>query len=248
MKIAGIIPARYASSRFPGKPLVKINGKAMIVRVLEQAQQCRLLETVVVATDDDRIYNHVLAAGGRAVMTSENHRTGTERCGEVMEWFEKQGLHYDVAINIQGDEPYIEPGLISQLAGCFSDPAVQLASLVKKIRRPQDLSDPGIMKVVFDKNMDALYFSRAAIPFVRDAEFSAWTGKHCFYGHIGIYGYRRETLQSVIALPQGDLETAESLEQLRWLENGWKIRLAVTEHESYSVDTPEDLEKFAGMA
>jgi 3-deoxy-manno-octulosonate cytidylyltransferase (CMP-KDO synthetase) len=242
MKILGIIPARYASTRFPGKPLVDIGGKSMIRRVFEQASQARALTEVWVATDDQRIFDHVIAFGGKAMMTSETHRTGTERCYEAMTQLEKQGHEFDVVINIQGDEPFIDPSQIEKVAGCFSDPEVKIASLRKAITSPEELSSPNIIKVVCNLKGRAIYFSRSPIPFIRGKE-EDWLAYHTFYKHIGIYAFRRHVLTEVNALEPTPLEIAESLEQLRWLENGYSIQVEVTLTESHSIDTPEDLKK-----
>jgi len=244
MRIIGIIPARFASTRFPGKPLVEINGKSMIRRVYEQAVKSKILTAVFVATDDRRIYDHVLDFGGKAVMTADTHRTGTERCYEVIQKLEAQNELFDVAINIQGDEPYIQPFQIDLLAECFSQPEVKIATLVKKIEAPEELNSANTIKVVVSKNQKALYFSRAPIPFVRDKKDELWFHSHTFFKHIGIYAYRTVTLKVLTSLNPSRLELAESLEQLRWLENGYEIVTRETQYESYSVDSPEDLLKF----
>ena len=239
MKILGIIPARYASSRFPGKPLVDIGGKTMIQRVYEQAKKCRSLSEVIVATDDDRIFNHVNGFGGIAVMTGANHQSGTDRCAEVAR------LHpgYDVIINIQGDEPFIAPEQIAKLTACFNDPGTQLATLVKRILSEQELHNTNSPKVVINKLSEAIYFSRATLPHIRGQEPENWLEFHTFFKHIGIYGYRADILQEVTKLPVSPLEKAESLEQLRWIDNGYRIKVAETELETHAVDVPEDLEK-----
>ncbi|NVM62865.1 3-deoxy-manno-octulosonate cytidylyltransferase (CMP-KDO synthetase) [Mucilaginibacter sp. SG538B] len=239
MKILGIIPARYASSRFPGKPLVDIGGKTMIQRVYEQAKKCRSLSEVVVATDDDRIFNHVNGFGGVAVMTGANHQSGTDRCAEVAR------LHpgYDVIINIQGDEPFIDPEQITKLTACFNDPETQLATLIKRILTEQELHNTNAPKVVINKLSEAIYFSRATLPHIRGQEPENWLEFHTFFKHIGIYGYRADILQEVTKLPVSPLEKAESLEQLRWIDNGYRIKVAETELETHAVDVPEDLEK-----
>ena len=239
MKILGIIPARYASSRFPGKPLVDIGGKTMIQRVYEQAKKCRSLSEGVVATDDDRIFNHVNGFGGVAVMTGANHQSGTDRCAEVAR------LHpgYDVIINIQGDEPFIDPEQITKLTACFNDPETQLATLVKRILTEQELHNTNSPKVVINKLSEAIYFSRATLPHIRGQEPENWLEFHTFFKHIGIYGYRADILQEVTKLPVSPLEKAESLEQLRWIDNGYRIKVAETELETHAVDVPEDLEK-----
>ncbi|PWK78065.1 3-deoxy-manno-octulosonate cytidylyltransferase (CMP-KDO synthetase) [Mucilaginibacter oryzae] len=240
MKILGIIPARYASSRFPGKPLVDIGGKTMIQRVYEQAKKCKSLNEVIVATDDDRIFNHVSDFGGLAVMTGSHHQNGTDRCAEVAR------LHsgYDVIINIQGDEPFINPEQISKLAACFNDADTQLATLVKRILTEQELHNSNSPKVVINQQSEAVYFSRATLPHIRGQEPENWLEFYPFFKHIGIYGYRADVLQEVTQLPVSPLEKAESLEQLRWIDNGYRIKVAETNLETHAVDVPEDLEKF----
>ncbi len=239
--IAGIIPARYASSRFPGKPLINIGGKTMIQRVYEQACQAKTLKTVIVATDDERIYQHVQDFGGNVVMTSPNHPSGTDRCYEA---YTLSGMKdIDAIVNIQGDEPFIQPGQIDLLCSIFDSREVQLGTLVKKLKNAADLNNPNAMKVVLNKDKEALYFSRSPIPYLRNHPQEKWLDNHTFYKHIGIYAYRTDVLQQIVQLPPSSLELAESLEQLRWLENGYKIKVAVTDYESISVDTPEDLEK-----
>ena len=241
MKILGIIPARYGSTRFEGKPLALINGKMMIQRVYEQAKKADKLAEVVVATDDERIFNAVVGFGGKAVMTSTNHKSGTDRCREVVD---KIGAGFDAVINIQGDEPYINPLQINQIAELILDKATPLASLCKPISDYDELVSHNAVKVVFDKDGKALYFSRYAIPFMRNVEDDKiWMSKRTFYKHIGIYAYKTDVLKEVSALPQSGLELAESLEQLRWLENGYIVRMGVTEFESYSVDVPDDIVK-----
>ncbi|MGF7082925.1 3-deoxy-manno-octulosonate cytidylyltransferase [Mucilaginibacter sp. UYCu711] len=237
MKILGIIPARYASSRFPGKPLVDIAGKSMIQRVYEQAKKCTDLTEVIVATDDDRIFDHVTAFGGVAVMTSADHQSGTDRCAEVA----RAHPQYHVVINIQGDEPYIDPEQITKLASCFATPETQIATLVKKVKTDQELHNPNTPKVIVNKLSEAAYFSRSAIPHIRGEEPQNWLEFYTFFKHIGIYGYRADVLQEITKLPISALEKAESLEQLRWIENGYRIKVAETELETYAVDTPEDL-------
>jgi len=241
-QFAGIIPARYASSRFPGKPLVMINGKPMVIRVYEQASKA--LELVYVATDDEKIFNTVVQAGGKAVMTSPQHQSGTDRCSEAVEKImEKTGTRIDIVVNIQGDEPFIRPEQIDRLKSCFSDKSVEIATLVRKVIPGEDIFNQNQPKVVLDCLGNALYFSRSAIPFIRDFEVSDWTKKHVFYKHIGLYAYRTETLKKITNLPRSLLETAESLEQNRWIENGYRIMTAVTEWENTGIDTPEDLRR-----
>lgn len=242
MNILGIIPARYASSRFPGKPLTIINGKTMIQRVYEQALKAEMLSDVVVATDDERIYDAVVSFGGKVVMTSVNHNSGTDRCNEVVQNIDNE---YDALVNIQGDEPFINPEQINQIAEIISLDNSQIASLCKPIKDEEELFDENVVKVVFDKNFDALYFSRQTIPFLRKVEKNAaeWMKSRTFYKHIGIYAYKTEVLKEIALLPQSGLELAECLEQLRWLENAYKIKMGITEYESYSIDTPQDVEK-----
>jgi 3-deoxy-manno-octulosonate cytidylyltransferase (CMP-KDO synthetase) len=239
---AGIIPARYASSRFPGKPLVTIGGKPMIQRVYEQAS--RSLDIVYVATDDVRIYDAVTDFGGKAVMTSAEHQSGTDRCAEAVNILtEEKGITADVVVNIQGDEPFIRPEQIDLLISCFADKSVEIATLIRKVEPGEDITNPNHPKVIVDLSGNALYFSRNVIPFIRDAEINKWTLLHSYFKHIGLYAYRTDILNRITLLPMSSLEKAESLEQNRWLENGYKIRSAVTEWESVCIDTPEDLEK-----
>ncbi|MBA4852706.1 3-deoxy-manno-octulosonate cytidylyltransferase [Emticicia sp. BO119] len=241
MKILGIIPARFASSRFPGKPLVDINGKSMIQRVYEQALKAKSLQRVVVATDDARILNHVLEFGGDAVMTSSSHPTGTDRCFEALE---KSGgvTKYDYAINIQGDEPFIDPDIIDQIAGLL-DFKTEIATAVKKIRDYETLNDPNVVKAVLTIRKQCLYFSRQIVPYVRGYEPNEWLEHADFYKHIGIYAYRSDVLEQISHIPTSPLENTEKLEQLRWLGFGYKIYAVVTNYESFGIDTKEDLEK-----
>ncbi|MFO7621079.1 MAG: 3-deoxy-manno-octulosonate cytidylyltransferase [Bacteroidales bacterium] len=241
-KLTGIIPARYASSRFPGKPLASIGDRTMIQRVYEQTMKA--LDTVYVATDDRRIYDAVLNFGGRAVITSADHQSGTDRCAEAVGLITREsGIAADIVINIQGDEPFIKPEQITMLVSCFSDRTVEIATLVRRVRPGEDIFNPNHPKVVLDANNNALYFSRAAIPFFRDAEVYEWSHKHHYYKHIGLYGYKSDVLKRITQLPSSPLEKTESLEQNRWLENGYRIRTAITEWESFGIDTPGDLEK-----
>ena len=240
MKILGIIPARYASTRFPGKPLADVNGKHMIQRVYEQAKKCKLLTEVVVATDDKRIENAVKKFGGKSIMTSVKHESGTDRCFEAMT---KLGKKFDAVINIQGDEPFIHPEQISLVAKCFKDKKVQLATLVMKLTSIHELTNHNTIKVIVSKKKEAIYFSRTAIPYYRGEDFTEWLKLHTYYKHVGIYGYRSDILAKVTKLERSSLEIAESLEQLRWLENGYKIAVEFTDWESHSIDTPEDLQK-----
>ena len=239
MNILGIIPARFASTRFPGKPLVDIAGKSMIQRVYEQAKKCSHLTEVIVATDDTRIYDHVLGFGGVAIMTSADHQSGTDRCAEVA----LQHPQYNVIINIQGDEPYIDPEQITKLAFCFNDASTQIATLVKKVANEQELFNVNSPKVVINKLSEAVYFSRSPLPPIRGQEQQNWLNNFVYFKHIGIYGYRADILQEITKLPVSSLEKAESLEQLRWIENGYRIKVAETELETYAIDTPDDLVK-----
>ncbi len=244
MKIAGIIPARYASTRFPGKPLIDIGGKSMIQRVYGQSMQSALLSDVIVATDDERIAEHVRSFGGNVCMTSAEHPSGTDRCREVVT---NMSLDAGAVINIQGDEPFINPRQIDMLCECFSDERTQIATLVKEITDEQVLFSPNSPKVILDKDGFALYFSREAIPHIRGKEKKDWLSAHNFYQHIGIYGYRREVLLDITQIPPSSLEQAESLEQLRWLENGYRIKTSVTSLDTLAIDTPEDLEKISEL-
>lgn len=241
MKFIGIIPARYASSRFPGKPLADICGMTMIERVYRQAS--KELDEVWVATDDDRIAEAVTGFGGKVVMTSRDHRSGTDRCHEA---YRNVRSDADVVINIQGDEPFIDPRQIAALKKCFDDESTELATLVRPFdssRGYDELCDPNTPKVVFDNNMNAMYFSRSVVPFVRNHQHDAWASEVQFYTHVGMYAYRAATLAEITSLPQGRLELAESLEQLRWLENGYKIKVGITECPTIGIDTPADLER-----
>lgn len=243
MLTLGIIPARYASSRFPGKPLVDIAGKSMIQRVYEQAKKCTDLSDVVVATDDNRIFDHVTGFGGKAVITSSDHQSGTDRCAEVA----LKHPEYDVIINIQGDEPYINPDQISKLIACFNDPDTQLATLVKKVLTGEELHNTNSPKVIINKNFEAIYFSRSPLPHIRGQESQNWLEHFTYFKHIGIYGYRADVLGQITKLPVSSLEKAESLEQLRWIENGYRIKVAETDFETHAVDTPDDLQKLSEL-
>ncbi|MCL1616274.1 3-deoxy-manno-octulosonate cytidylyltransferase [Bacteroides sp. ET71] len=241
MKYIGIIPARYASTRFPAKPLAMLGGKTVIERVYEQVSG--VLDDAWVATDDERIADAVRAFGGRVVMTSVHHKSGTDRCREA---FENIGQHFDVVVNIQGDEPFIQPSQLETVKACFEDPATEIATLVKPFA-PADgleaLENPNSPKVVVDAQMNALYFSRSVIPYLRNVQRSEWLAHHTFYKHIGLYAYRSEVLKAITSLPQSPLELAESLEQLRWLENGYTIKVGITQVETIGIDTPQDLER-----
>jgi 3-deoxy-manno-octulosonate cytidylyltransferase (CMP-KDO synthetase) len=238
MKIVAIIPARYASTRFPGKPLVDIAGKSMIQRVLERVSSCRGLAAVMVATDDERISRHVASLGYTAIMTGTHHVSGTDRCLEALTL---SGIDADAVINVQGDEPFVEPAQIELLMSRISAPNASIATLAKHITDATHLSDTARVKVVFDKAFKALYFSRQAIPYLRGIPQDQWHIAHEYYKHIGLYAFTCEALKDVCKLEPSSLEKAESLEQLRWLENGFRIEVALTEFETPSVDSPEDL-------
>ena len=237
MKFIGIIPARYASTRFPGKPLAVLGGKTVIQRVYEKVSSC--LDTVYVATDDDRILDHVKSWGGNVVMTRADHKSGTDRIEEAIE---KIGGDYDVIINVQGDEPFIHESQINTVCHCFDDADTQIATL--GIRFSPDMKaicNANSPKIVVDNRGFAMYFSRSVIPFVRGKEMAEWPCAYPFMKHIGLYAYRRDVLKEVTSLPQSSLEIAESLEQLRWLQNGYKIKVGETDIETVGIDTPEDL-------
>lgn len=242
MTFLGIIPSRYASTRFPGKPLALINGKTMISRVFFQASHASALSKVIVATDDKRIKEHIEDIGGTAIMTSVKHNSGTERCLEAADKYQKQTKEkFDIIINIQGDEPFINPKQIDLLCSCFKNKKVQIATLIKRITYTEDLTNPNIVKVVVNSSGKAIYFSRSAIPFIRGKDISEWINQKDFYKHIGIYGYRENVLKDLTKLKPSPLEKAETLEQLRWLENGYEIYARITDYESLAVDTPDDL-------
>ncbi len=238
-KILGIIPARYASTRFPAKPLIDIYGKTMIQRVYEQTKKSSLLTQLVVATDDQRIYEEVKSFGGEVLMTSEKHKNGTERCAEVLKILNKD---FDIIINIQGDEPFFESDSIRLITACFNEKNTEIATLIKKIENIEDLENHSVVKAVISKNNKALYFSRLTIPYYRKDLTENRIQKHTYYKHIGIYAYRPKVLKEIVKLKETALEKAESLEQLRWLENAYNITTNITTHDSNSVDTPEDLE------
>jgi 3-deoxy-manno-octulosonate cytidylyltransferase (CMP-KDO synthetase) len=241
-QFVGIIPARYASKRFPGKPLVLIGDKTVIQRVYEQVNNS--VDTLFIATDDKRIYDEVLKFGGKAIMTSADHKSGTDRCAEAVEMImEQSGKKIDIVINIQGDEPFIKPEQIDLLKSCFTDRNVGIATLVRKINPGEDIFNPNQPKVILDSEGNAIYFSRSAIPFFRDSEPAEWSYRHVYYKHIGIYAYRTDILKRITRLPVSPLEMAESLEQNRWIENGFKIKTAITKWESICIDTPDDLQR-----
>ena len=238
MKFIGLIPARYASTRFPGKPLALLAGKPVIQHVYEQA--VKVLDAVYVATDDERIYNKVMEFGGKAVMTSTEHHSGTDRIEEALE---KIGGNFDVVVNIQGDEPFIAQSQIETLCHCFEDEATQIATLGKPFECIEAVENPNSPKIVVDNRGYAMYFSRSVIPFVRGVERQEWLKNYPFLKHLGIYAYRTEVLKAITRLPQSSLELAESLEQLRWLENGYRIKVGITNVETVGIDTPEDLQR-----
>jgi 3-deoxy-manno-octulosonate cytidylyltransferase (CMP-KDO synthetase) len=240
MNILGIIPARYASTRFPAKALAQIQGKSMVQRVYEQAIQASSLQEVIVATDHRMIYDHVLDVGGKAVMTSDQHPSGTDRCYEALQ---KTGRPFDYVINIQGDEPFIQPEQINILASVLQDSSIQLATLVKLIEDTETLFDPNKPKVILNTNQEAIYFSRQTIPYIRGVDAWEWLEKCNFYKHIGMYAYRTDVLAKITKLPVSSLEKAEALEQLRWIENGFRIKVAITPYDTMGIDTPEDLRK-----
>jgi 3-deoxy-manno-octulosonate cytidylyltransferase (CMP-KDO synthetase) len=242
MKFIGIIPARYASTRFPGKPLVDMNGKTMIQRVYEQVADT--VDLLYVATDDIRIETAVKAFGGNSVITSGWHHSGTDRCYEA---YQQVGSGHDILINIQGDEPFIQPEQIELLKACFNRTEVQIATLAKPFDPDGDfettLFNPHVPKVVLNKKNEAIYFSRSVIPYIRNEKHTEWLKKHTFYKHIGLYAYRTDILKAIVSLPPSALELAESLEQLRWIENGFCIQTAITQQETAGIDTPEDMER-----
>ena len=248
MKVLGIIPARYASTRFPGKPLVVIQGKTMIQRVYEQANVSNSLAKVVVATEHRTIEKHVSSFGGNVFMTSSKHISGTERCSEVVDILKDVSENYDVIVNIQGDEPYIDPRQIDQVCECFTNEDVKIATLAKKIQNIEELNDPNVVKVVSDIYHRAIYFSRHAIPYVRKKVSPELIQHTEFFKHIGIYGYRSNILQELVRLKATPLETAESLEQLRWLEHGYPVFVRETEYESMAIDIPADLLKITNRS
>ncbi len=242
MKFIGIIPSRYESSRFPGKPLVDIQGKSMINRVYEQAK--KTLDYVFVATDNEKIANEVKRFGGQWVITSKNHESGTDRLAEAIEIIQKKlNTPFDVVINIQGDEPFIEPAQIKELINCFSSDETEIATLIKKITNPEDIFNPNKPKVIFDHQMNAIYFSRSPIPYVRNEAKQHWLKSFDFYRHIGMYAYKTTVLHAITKLKRSKLEIAESLEQNRWIENGYTIKVSKTDFNSIGIDTPEDLQK-----
>ena len=239
MRILGIIPARYASTRLPGKPLADIGGRSMVQRVVEQASKAPSLSAVVVATDDARVAAHVRSFGGAVVMTGPQHPSGTDRCKEAMDLVGDA----DAVVNIQGDEPFIEPEQIEELCAVLRQAPGGLATLAQVVSDDRDLQDAGEVLITVDVHMDALYFSRAAIPFLRDPAPGPLHAQFRYLKHVGLYGYRSEVLERLVQLPPSSLEMAEGLEQLRWLEHGFKVRVGLSVHPSFCVDTPQDLEE-----
>ena len=241
MKYLALIPARYASTRFPAKPLAILGEKTIIQHVYERVSS--VFEHAYVVTDDERIEACVLAFGGRCIMTGTHHKSGTDRCYEALE---KLGAGYDVVVNVQGDEPFIATSQLETIKACFDDPQTQIATLVKPFV-PADgieaLENPNSPKVVLDNNGYAIYFSRSVIPYLRGVEKSEWLSKHTYFKHIGLYAYRSEVLKEITSMPLGELEQAESLEQLRWLQAGYRIKVGTTDVETIGIDTPEDLER-----
>ncbi len=246
MKVVGIIPARYASTRFPGKPLVKIAGKTMIERVYTQSKKA--LEHVFVATDDERIFKEVIRFGGQVVMTRKDHPSGTDRLAEAIDIINSsQTEAFDIVVNIQGDEPFIYPEQILSVVACFKQSKTEIATLVKPIINTEDIFNENKPKVLINKKKEALAFSRSPIPFFRGKPQNEWVNSHRYFKHIGLYAYKTEVLKKIAALKPSPIEMAESLEQMRWLENGYKIRVEETEFESIGIDTKKDLKKAIDM-
>ena len=257
MKVLGVIPARYASTRFPGKPLVNIQGKTMIQRVYEQAMKAKSLSKVIVATDDERIFNHIKSFNGEVMMTSNVHQSGTDRCAEVINKLSSEA--FDAVVNIQGDEPFINSSQIDAVVEVLKKEQFMIATLVKRINvdvyanemqsviamdeANRVIHNPNIVKAVFSSEGKALYFSRSPIPYLRNIPAEEWISKGEFYKHIGLYAYKSSVLKEIAQLPPSRLEQLESLEQLRWLENGYSIGIAETDLETIGIDTPEDLLK-----
>jgi 3-deoxy-manno-octulosonate cytidylyltransferase (CMP-KDO synthetase) len=247
MIVLGIIPSRFASTRFPGKPLADIAGKPMIQWVYQRASQ--VFENLYVATDDERIVKTVEKFGGKVLMTSSDHASGTDRCAEAMELAQQDlGISFDVVVNIQGDEPFIEPNQLKLILKPFNDQNTQIATLVKPFGKKDDIFNPNTPKVVIGAQKQALYFSRSAIPFIRGVEKDSWINAHPFFKHVGLYAYRSHILREIKNLDQSTLELAESLEQLRWLEKGYNIQVEITHQETLSIDTPDDLVRANAVA
>lgn len=239
-KVLAIIPARYASTRLPGKPLLDLGGKSMIQRVYEQVLKCSSIDDIIIATDDERISNEALNFGGKALMTAPHHQSGTERCGEILQLMANK---FDIVVNIQGDEPFIQPEQIAEVLMPFENDETQIATLIRSIRDSESISNPNVVKVTASKSGKALYFSRSPIPFIRDYSAENWLNEGRFYQHVGMYAYKASTLLEINQLPMSTLEKMEKLEQLRWLENDYSITVKETSHHNFGIDTPEDLEK-----
>lgn len=239
MSIIGIIPARYASSRFPGKPLVEINGKSMLERVYTQAKKSNLLTEIIIATDDKRIEDHAHSFGAKVIFTKEDHPSGTDRCFEA---YTLNGKKYDYVLNIQGDEPFLDPEQINSLADACK-PGVEIATQMIKCTNHEVLFDKGEVKIILNSKKEALYFSRNVIPFIKNKEEKEWHLNYNYFRHVGMYAYRTDILEKITELSPSELEKAESLEQLRWLENGFKIKCIETSFDSHCIDTPEDINK-----
>jgi 3-deoxy-manno-octulosonate cytidylyltransferase (CMP-KDO synthetase) len=247
MEVLGVIPARFASTRFPGKPLADIAGKPMIQWVYQRAGM--VFKNLFVATDDERIVKAVLKFGGKVLMTSSDHASGTDRCAEAMMLAQRDlGISFDVVVNIQGDEPFVEPNQLKLILKPFNDLSTQIATLVKPFGKNDDIFNPNTPKVVVGLQKQALYFSRSAIPYIRGVDKDNWINAHPFFKHVGLYAYRSHVLREITKLEQSTLELAESLEQLRWLENGYNIRVEITHQETLSIDTPDDLERANAVA
>ena len=240
MKAVGIIPSRYASTRFPGKPLLDIHGKSMIQHVYEQSAKSASLHKLVVATDDSRIFEHVQSFGGEVLMTGADHANGTDRCWDALQ---QLGTDYQYVINIQGDEPFIDPRQIDELAAVLQDGMVELATQMIPVSTHEELFDRGEVKIVLNDKMEALYFSRMVIPFIKGKDEKEWHLHFNYHRHVGMYAYRRDVLEEISKIPVSSLEQAESLEQLRWLEHGFRIKCVPTAFESHCIDTPEDVGK-----
>ncbi len=243
MKVLAVIPARYASTRFPGKPLALLGGRPIIDYAYTVASNTSGVDTAMVATDDERIFRHMVETFGEesVMMTSTEHRSGTDRCGEVLRTLQRKGREFDVVVNLQGDEPFVQPLQLQRLIACFADPSTAIATLKTRIRITEELLSPNNVKVVCAATGKALYFSRQAIPYRRGVDTACWLDEGEYYKHVGIYAFRSATLAEVCALPQSTLENSEKLEQLRWLEAGYIIAVAETECANIGIDTPEDL-------
>jgi len=243
LRTIAIIPARYASTRFPGKPLADLGGKTVVEWVYQGVRAVESIDEVCVATDDERIKEAVERFGGRCVMTRTDHKSGTERCCEVVEKMDAEGDYFDLVLNVQGDEPFVNKNQITSLLAAFKDQDRRIVTLAKKITSAEELISPNNVKVVLDDFGDAMYFSRTPIPYIRDCEVSKWHERHNYFKHIGIYAYLTEILEDIVYLEETPLEKCEKLEQLRWIEQGYPIKVIETQCENIGIDTPEDLEK-----